>query len=120
MKGNKDEEFEKWWKENKNDILHEDTEYNRVQNSYKIKSGADLLLFGIPVVAGIVYMNYSSIESEILKWIVSAVITIVVFLICVWVKSTTIPGETLSEIEERLKDKFYAEWQKNDKNMSSK
>lgn len=113
MKMVKDEDFERWWKDNKGDILREDADYQRVQNSYKIKSGADLLLFGIPVVAGIVSMSYIPVESEILKWIISAVITIAVFLVCVWVKSTTIPGETLSEIEERLKQKFSDEWEKN-------
>lgn len=114
----KDEEFERWWKENKNDILHEDSEYLRVENSYKIKSGADLLLFGIPVVAGIVVINYIPVDNEIIKWIISAVITIAVFLVCVWIKSTTIPGETLSEIEERLKNKFFEQWQKNEKELN--
>lgn len=114
----KDEEFERWWKENKHDILHEDSEYLRVENSYKIKSGADLLLFGIPVVAGIVVINYIPVDSEILRWIISAVITIAVFLVCVWIKSTTIPGETLSEIEERLKNKFFEQWKKNEKELN--
>lgn len=114
----KDVDFEHWWKENRNDILHEDADYQRVQNSYKIKSGADLLLFAIPVVAGIVSMSFIPVESEIIKWIISAVITVAVFLVCVWIKSTTIPGETLSEIEERLKRKFADQWDKNNANLN--
>lgn len=114
----KDEDFERWWKENKNDILREDTEYIRVQNSYKIKSGSDLLLFGIPVISGIVSMKYIPVDSEIIKWIISAIITIAIFLVCVWIKSTTIEGETLSEIEERLKQKFADQWEKNKKELN--
>ncbi len=114
----KDENFERWWKENKSDILNEDTEYQRVQNSYKIKSGSDLLLFGIPVVSGIVSMQYIPVESEILKWIISAVITIAVFLVCVWIKSTTIPGETLSDIEQRLKNKYFEHWKENEEKLN--
>lgn len=114
----KDEDFERWWKDNKGDILREDADYQRVQNSYKIKSGADLLLFGIPVVAGIVSIDLIPVESEILRWIISAVITIAVFLVCVWVKSTTIPGETLSEIEERIKKKFREQWDKNEAELN--
>lgn len=114
----RDEDFERWWKDNKNDILREDAEYQRVQNSYKIKSGSDLLLFAIPFVSGIVSMKYIPVDNEIIKWIISAVITIAVFLVCVWIKSTTIPGETLSEIEERLKQRFEEEWRKNDARLN--
>ena len=107
------DDFERWWKDNKDDILHNDADYQRVLNSYKIKSGADLLLFAIPVVSGIVSMKYIPVDNELIKWLISAVITILIFLLCVWVKSTTIHGETLSDIEERLKGKYADLYNKN-------
>ena len=67
-------------------------------------SGADLILFGIPVVAGIVSINNVPLQNELLKWIVSAVITIVCFALSVWVKSLITGMVSPDEVEQRLKE----------------
>lgn len=82
-----DREFDTYWKEN-----------------FKIHSGADLILFGIPVVAGIVSINNVPLQNELLKWIVSAVITIVCFALSVWVKSLITGTVSPDEVEQRLKE----------------
>lgn len=85
-------------------ILEKNDEYRRAKENFKIHSGADLILFGIPVVAGIVSINNVPLQNELLKWIVSAVITIVCFALSVWVKSL-ITGTVLpDEVEQRLKE----------------
>ncbi len=60
--------------------------YELCTMDYKMKSGADWILFGIPVVAGIVSFDYLPIEHELLKWLASAGITILCFAISVWIK----------------------------------
>ena len=47
-------EFERYWTENREKILNANSEYIKVRDSYKSLSGADYLLYAIPVVAGIV------------------------------------------------------------------
>lgn len=85
-------------------ILEKNDEYRHAKENFKIHSGADLILFGIPVVAGIVSINNVPLQNELLKWIVSAVITIVCFALSVWVKSL-ITGTVLpDEVEQRLKE----------------
>ena len=85
-------------------ILEKNDEYRHAKENFKIHSGADLILFGIPVVAGIVSINNVPLQNELLKWIVSAVITIVCFALSVWVKSLITGTVSPDEVEQRLKE----------------
>lgn len=85
-------------------ILEKNDEYRHTKENFKIHSGADLILFGIPVVAGIVSINNVPLQNELLKWIVSAVITIVCFTLSVWVKSLITGMVSPDEVEQRLKE----------------
>ena len=99
-----DREFDTYWKENRMTILEKNDEYRHAKENFKIHSGADLILFGIPVVAGIVSINNVPLQNELLKWIVSAVITIVCFALSVWVKSLITGMVSPDEVEQRLKE----------------
>lgn len=99
-----DREFETYWKENRMTILEKNDEYRHAKENFKIHSGADLILFGIPVVAGIVSINNVPLQNELLKWIVSAVITIACFTLSVWVKSLITGTVSPDEVEQRLKE----------------
>lgn len=48
-------------------ILEKNDEYRHAKENFKIHSGADLILFGIPVVAGIVSINNVPLQNELLK-----------------------------------------------------
>ena len=99
--------FEQYWQKNRQRLLNDNPEYREAIEGYKMKSGADWLLFAIPVVAGIVSISYIPIEHELLRWIASIGITVVVFVLCVFVKSLTIPGRPLSEIEADVKRRYF-------------
>ena len=101
-----DEKFEVLWQKNRKSLLSEDREWQQLQQSYKVSSGADMLLFGIPAVAGIVSFNYVPLSGELLKWIVSAVVTVLCFVLCVFVKSLFSPTLSASEIEKRVKTDY--------------
>ncbi len=102
-----DEAFELKWLENKKRLLNEDDEYKQAVEAYKMKSGADWLLFGIPVVAGIVSMQTIPLRHEILRWAASIGITIVVFVICVIIKSMSNPHRAIEDIEADVKERYY-------------
>lgn len=99
-----DIEFEQFWQKHRMDILRKDADYLRANGAYRLSSGADWLLFGIPIAAGIVFMEWCPVVSEILKWLLGAVVTIVCFAVCVWVKSCISTTESASDIEKRLKE----------------
>ncbi len=103
----KDQKFEKHWQGHKTSILMQDDEYRAAVETYRMSSGSDWLLFGIPVAAGIVSMQYIPIERELLRWVASILITVVVFAICVYIKSLSNPHRAISDIEADVKKRAY-------------
>lgn len=102
-----EKEFETYWAQNRATILNGDASYKKAKESYKISSGADWLLYAIPVIAGIVFMDWCPITHELLKWLLSAVVTIVCFALCVWVKSLTSGEASPEEVEKRIKQRLH-------------
>lgn len=97
-------EFEKYWEANRERILNSNSEYKNARDRYKSMSGADYLLYAIPVVAGIVFMDYCKfIEQELLKWLAGAVVVIVCFIVCVWIKVLYSGNKSPLEIENKIK-----------------
>lgn len=106
----KNEKFETWWQENKQKVLSEDWEYREAVETYKMTSGADWLLFGIPVVTGILCVQHLPIHHEILRWVASIAITLVVFAVCVFIKSLSHPHRPISDIEADVKKRCLEEY----------
>lgn len=111
----KNEIFENWWLANKQQVLDEDREYHEVVESYKMKSGADWLLFGIPVLTGMLCVQFLPIHHEILLWVASIAITVVVFAVCVIVKSLSHPHRPISDIEADVKKRCLEEYERTGK-----
>ncbi|MBO4827074.1 MAG: hypothetical protein J5506_07570 [Prevotella sp.] len=101
-----EQEFETWWKANRQQLLHQNSEYVERENSYKIRSGADLLIFALPVVAAILFLESGIIRHEMLNWLASAGVAIVTFLVSAFIKSQTLPGDSLYDIEQRIKAEY--------------
>lgn len=99
-----EEEFEDYWKKSRIDILSKSKEYQQAKENFKIKSGADLLLFGIPIAVGVVCTEYLPLGSEMLKWGISAIFTILCFAVCSWIKGLITGSGSPDEIEARLKE----------------
>lgn len=100
-----EKEFEEYWKANRESILSKDEEYRRAKDNFKMSNGSDMLLFGLPIVAGIVFMNNVHLGNELLNWIASAAVTIVCFAICAWIKSLITGNCSPDEVEARIKEK---------------
>lgn len=101
-----DEQKEELWLKNKTRLLKESTEYQEAIQQFKMKSGADWLLFAIPVVAGIVFMNTVGIKPEWLLWVCTMAVAVIIFAVCVFVKSLSITGKMPTEIEREIKKKY--------------
>lgn len=111
----KEKEFEQLWLKNKKRLLSKDREYQDAIATYGMTSGADWLLFGIPVASGIVCVEVMPIQSEVLRWIVSVAITVVVFAVCVWVKSLSHPHRAIGDIESDIRKRCFEIFQKTGK-----
>ena len=105
-------DFEAWWQANRQQLLDADEEYKQVLDSYKLKSGADWLLFAIPVVVAIVVLEWSPCKSEFLNWAVGALAAILTFVGCVAFKTYTSGNRSLNDIEADVKRKAQEEFEK--------
>ena len=101
------ERFEALWREQGYRLLREDGEYRQLSESYRLKTGGDFLLFGIPLLVGVVFMDMAPIERELLRWLATAAVVVVAFVLCVWVKSATGGSKSAAEVERRVKERCY-------------
>lgn len=107
-----EKEFEKCWLQNRERLLANDAEWQQMRDSYKTHSGSDMLLYAIPIVVGIVCLDYLPIKHELLLWGVSAVIMIVVSVICVQIKSAASGIKSAGDIEKRVKEEYRRQLEK--------
>lgn len=105
-----EDEFELLWLERRKRILAADEEYRMATDGYRMTSGADWLLFGMPVVAAILVLDMSFFSSELLNWVVSAAVAVVMFGGAVFVKSLITGGRSVSEIEADIKKRCREEY----------
>lgn len=105
------DKFETLWLEKRKQILMADDEYRKATESYKMVSGADWLLFGMPVVAAIIAIDQSFFKSEILNWLFSAAVAIMAFVIAVIVKTLTNGSRPISVIEAEIKERCRKEYE---------
>lgn len=113
----KDEAFEQYWLVHKKEWLQQNDEYRSIEEGYKMRSGFDWLLWALPLVSGVVAFSVLPLMSELLKWILSAVVVVVVFMICVWIKSAMLGQRSLSVVENEVKQQAY-QWFKEKLNQS--
>lgn len=104
-----EKEFDTYWKEHRDSILSNDADYRRAKENFKMSNGADMLLWGIPIVAGIVFMNNMHFGNELLNWLASALVTIVCFALCVCVRSLATGSGSPDEVEEKIKERIKKE-----------
>ncbi len=104
-----EQEFEAFWQQHRDEILRHSKDYTDAKENFKMHNGADLILFGLPIVAGVVFMNNVHIASEMLLWLLSAVVTFVTYVVCVWVKSMISGTESPDEVERRIKERMKVE-----------
>lgn len=103
--------FEQYWIKNRLRLLNDNQEFREAIEGYKMKSGADWLLFAMPVVAAILVFDWNPFGRELLNWIVSALVAIISFAACVAVKSWLSGGRPVSEIEADIKEQARQEFE---------
>ena len=104
-----EQEFEIYWKQHRDEILRHSKDYADAKESFKMHNGADLILFGLPIVAGVVFMNNVNVGNEMLLWLLSAVVTILTYVVCVWIKSVFSGTDSPDEVERRIKERLKTE-----------
>lgn len=107
-----EKDFETLWQEQKKEILMANEEYQQIMNSYKLNSGADWLLFAFPIVVAIAILEWMPTSKELLNWLIAAIAAIIIFAICVWVKTLITGNRSLDEVEKEVKENCRKNYEK--------
>lgn len=110
-----EKDFETLWREQKKDILMANEEYRQIIDSYKMRSGADWLLFAFPIVVAIVILEWMPTSKELLNWFIAAIAAIITFVVCVWVKTLITGNRSLDEVEKEVKERCRENYEKTGK-----
>ncbi len=105
-----DKQFEAYWKANEQSLIAAAPSVlgEERKNNGKMNTAGDWLLFIIPLVAGIGFMNSNLIESEMVNLIVGLAIVVVCFGIAMMIRPYVTGKRSIADIDAEIKDYFYA------------
>ncbi|GAB6982239.1 hypothetical protein [Prevotella dentasini] len=100
-----EQEFEKLWKENREKILANDSEYQRIARSYSGWGWIDYLVF---IGGFVICENFTQtlFKSIVLQYLLAIVGMVVVWIGYRFIKSLTGGKQTLESVEKEIKERY--------------
>lgn len=98
--------FERLWAENRQRLLAEDEEYQRILRSYRKHGWSDWLIFAFTIVCCVELMERIGIRSQLLSFGLAIVLAVIFFIFYNYFKAVKVSRKTLKEVEERIKEEY--------------
>lgn len=98
--------FERLWAENRQRLLDEDEEYQRILRSYRKHGWSDWLIFAFTIVCCVELMDRIGIRSRLLSFGLAIVLAVIFFIFYNYFKAIKVSRNTLEEVEERIKEEY--------------
>lgn len=98
--------FERLWAENRQRLLNEDEEYQRILQSYRKHGFTDWLIFGFAVMCCVQLMEQIGIQSKLLSFVLGTILAVVFFIAYNYFKAIRVSRKTLEEVEEHIKKEY--------------
>lgn len=73
--------FEKKWADNRQRLLQEDEEYQRILRSYRKHNWADALVAPAALIGSMEFVAWLGVKSQVLNFVISLVLAIVFFFV---------------------------------------
>lgn len=73
--------FEKKWADNRQRLLQEDEEYQRILRSYRKHNWADTLVAPAALIGSMEFVAWLGVKSQVLNFVISLVLAIVFFFV---------------------------------------
>lgn len=107
-------EFEDYWKTHEAALLRVAPKVLRDEraNNGKMNTAGDWLLFIIPIMAMVGFMNTDFIQKELLRFLVAMLIGIACFVFSVYIKPYVTGKRNIVDIDADIKDYFFAVYQR--------
>lgn len=98
--------FEKIWADNRQRLLQEDEEYQRILRSYRKHNWADALVAPAALIGSMEFVAWLGVKSQVLNFVISLVLAIVFFFVFLYFKAVRVSRKTLDEVERRIKEEY--------------
>lgn len=98
--------FEKKWVDNRQRLLQEDEEYQRILRSYRKHNWADALVASAALIGSMEFVAWLGVKSQVLNFVISLVLAIVFFFVFLYFKAVRVSRKTLDEVEQRIKEEY--------------
>ena len=107
-------EFDNYWKTHEAALQRVAPKVLREERAGngKMNTAGDWLLFVIPIMAMVGFMNTNFIQKELPRFLVAMLIGIVCFVFSVYIKPYVTGKRSIVDIDADIKDYFFAVYQK--------
>lgn len=102
-----DEEIEKLWQQEREQVLAHDEEYQRIQNGYRRGSTVNWIIIIGGAVVGSSLPDFLPIHNRVLVWLLAIVAGIAVIAVGLWIRSLLISTKTAGEVEKEIKERYF-------------
>ena len=99
------EEFEKKWAKNRNDVLANNEEYQRIAKSYNSWGMIDYIIF---IIGFVICENFTKglVNNIILQYLIALVGMVIIWLGYRLIKSMLTSKKTLEDLESKIKQQY--------------
>lgn len=98
--------FEKKWADNRQRLLQEDEEYQRILRSYRKHNWADTLVAPAALIGSMEFVAWLGVKSQVVNFVIFLVLAIVFFFVFLYFKAVRVSRKTLDEVEQRIKEEY--------------
>ncbi|MGI6241988.1 MAG: hypothetical protein ACOYJK_00380 [Prevotella sp.] len=109
-----EKEFENYWKHHQSALIQRAPQALKEErtNTGKMNTAGDWILFAVPIVAMVAFMNYGFFAKEMVNFLVSLIIGVVCFILSMLLKPYVTGKRNVVDIDEDIKRYFYQIYQK--------
>lgn len=100
------ENFREKWADNRQRLLQEDEEYQRILRSYRKHNWADALVAPAALIGSMEFVAWLGVKSQVLNFVISLVLAIVFFFVFLYFKAVRVSRKTIDEVEQRIKEEY--------------
>ncbi len=113
VKQDMEKEFEDYWKKHRDSLflVAPKALQDEMNNTTKSNTAGDWLLYAVPIIVMVAFINAKLIKDEFLNFLVSMVLGILATLLSTWLKPYVTGKRRATDIDADIKSYFYQIYQ---------
>ena len=109
-----EKEFEDYWKKHRDSLILAAPQalQEEMHGATQLNTAGDWLLYVVPIIVMVAFINAKVIQREILNFLVAVVVGIAATLVSMWLKPYVTGKRRVADIDADIKAYFYQIYQK--------